>query len=98
VLIRRIGRQLASARQPRAHGRERFRVKGKIRALSAEGRLSAIVLITIPILVLAFLWFWHPAYLRPLWEWRYGPLLIAGTIAWMAIGVLWIRSIVNIRF
>jgi len=78
--------------------RERFRVKGKIRALSAEGRLSAVVLITIPILVLGFLWFWHPSYLRPLWEWRYGPILIAGTITWMTIGVLWIRSIVNIRF
>ena len=78
--------------------RERFRVKGKIRALSAEGRLSAVFLITIPILVLAFLWLWHPAYLRPLWEWRYGPMLIAVTIAWMAVGVIWIRSIVNIRF
>lgn len=78
--------------------RERFRVKGKIKTLSAEGRLSAIFLIAIPMLVLLWLWFANPDYLRPLFEWQHAPILIGGAVMMELLGILWIRSIVNIEY
>lgn len=78
--------------------RERFRLKGKIRTLSAEGRLSAVLLIALPCLLLAWLTLANPDYLRPIFEWQYGAALIGGTVFWVLVGVVWIWRIVQIKF
>ena len=78
--------------------RERFRLKGKVRTLSAEGRLSAVFLISLPCLLLAWLTLANPDYLRPIFEWRYGAALIGGTVFWVLVGVVWIWRIVQIKF
>ena len=64
----------------------RNRLKGEIRALTAEGRISAIVLGSLPFAMGGFLWFSNREYLQPLldrrlWEaWPSSP----GSCSWPA--------------
>ena len=78
--------------------RERFRLKGKVRTLSAEGRLSAVFLIALPCLLLIWLWWANPDYLRPIFEWQYGAAFIGGVVFWVLVGIIWIWRIIQIKF
>jgi tight adherence protein B len=75
--------------------RERFRIRGKIRALTAEGRLQAIVLLFLPIALMFILLLLSQDYADALAK-------APGMIVWMlvaeAVGALWIRRIVNFDF
>jgi tight adherence protein B len=77
--------------------RERFKLRGKIRVLSAEGRLTALVLIALPFLVLIGLYFSNPDYVRTLLAETEGRKLCAVTGFMMAIGVLIIRKMIRIK-
>ncbi|MGD8801340.1 MAG: type II secretion system F family protein, partial [Desulfobacterales bacterium] len=46
--------------------REKFKFEGKVRTLSAEGRLSAVILIALPFLIAGWLQFSNPKYLSTL--------------------------------
>jgi len=75
----------------------RNRLKGEIRALTAEGRISAIVLGSLPFALGAFLWFSNREYLQPLLDASMGRIaLVAGGIL-MAGGIYWLRKIVDIE-
>ena len=75
----------------------RNRLKGEIRALTAEGRISAIVLGSLPFALAAFLWFNNREYLQPLLDATMGRIaLVAGGIL-MAGGIFWLRKIVDIE-
>ncbi len=74
--------------------RERVRVAGEVQTLTAEGRLSAGLLIVLaPVLALA-LFLKNPTYFQPLWESLLGRELIAAAIAGQIIGGLLIRRMV----
>lgn len=73
--------------------RKRFRFERKLRTLSAEGRLSAWVLIAVPFALAAVLQFTSPNYLNRLLDDPRGPTLLAGGAVLMCIGVIWIRRI-----
>lgn len=75
--------------------RERFRVRDKIRVLTAEGRLQAAVLLALPPLMLVVMLFLNPGYTGVLLE---HPYHLAGAVASMAFGSWWIRRIVNFKF
>lgn len=71
--------------------RDRLRMRLKIRALSAEGRLSAIVLSALPFALYAILSVTAPAFYGDIWQHSIVyPVFIAAGI-WMAIGnfVMW---------
>ena len=75
----------------------RNRLKGEIRALTAEGRISAIVLGSLPFALGTFLWFSNRDYLQPLLDASMGRVaLVAGGIL-MAGGIYWLRKIVDIE-
>ena len=75
----------------------RNRLKGEIRALTAEGRISAIVLGSLPFALALFLWFNNREYLQPLLDATMGRIaLVAGGIL-MAGGIFWLRKIVDIE-
>lgn len=75
----------------------RNRLKGEIKALTAEGRISAIVLGALPFALGAFLWFTNRDYLQPLLDATMGRVaLVAGGILMLG-GILWLRKIVNIE-
>jgi tight adherence protein B len=77
--------------------RERFRLKGQVKAASAHGRITGIVLVLMPVAVTGFMMVSSPAYLRGLTTDPTGHKLIYGAIAGQIIGYFVIRKIVNIK-
>lgn len=77
--------------------RERFKILGQVKALTAEGRLSGIVLIALPIgLFLMMLWM-KPDYIQLLWKDPMGIKMSIGAIVLMLIGAFAIKKIVDIK-
>jgi len=72
-------------------------IRREIRALTAEGRLSAYVLTGLPIVFTGFLALVRPAYLEPLYTTALGVvMLIAGAVA-LAAGYVVMLRIVKIE-
>jgi tight adherence protein B len=77
--------------------RARNRLKGEIKALTAEGRISAIVLGALPFGMAAFLWFTNRDYLQPLLDSTFGRIAIGVGLLLMAGGIFWLHKIVDIE-
>ena len=77
--------------------RERYKLKGKIRTLSAEGRLSAIGLVCIPVLVTIALYFLNREYILFLFEDPVGRTMSLLALMMMVIGILFIRRMINFK-
>jgi Flp pilus assembly protein TadB len=77
--------------------RERSKLRRHVRALSAEGRLSAYVLIAMPVLIGAWLFTSDPAYMRPLTATPVGigMLLAAGLMT--GLGALWMSKVIKVE-
>ncbi|MHC4177990.1 MAG: type II secretion system F family protein, partial [Planctomycetota bacterium] len=75
--------------------RERFRIRGKIKALTAEGRMQAIVLLALPPLMMLILFLAARVYMMELFRF---PMLILGMFVSMTLGGLWMRRIINFDF
>ena len=77
--------------------RERFRILGQVKALTAEGRLSGVVLIALPFGLFAFMLNLKPDYVESLWTTELGKKMSVFAIIAQIVGVLVIRKIVNIK-
>lgn len=77
--------------------RERLRLHGKVRALSAEGRLSAVLLSSLPFITAFLIWLLNPEMMSLLWTEELGRRMIAGAVVMMVIGMIWMRSIIRIH-
>ncbi len=77
--------------------RERASIRREVRALSAEGRLSAYILIALPILIAGYLFLVSPAYLSLLYTTGVGLGMLAATAVLMVIGSLWMRKVVKVE-
>ncbi len=77
--------------------RERFRLKGQVKAASAHGRITGLVLAIMPIVVAVLLFFISPAYLMVLVHDHTGRLMLFGAVVGQVVGYLCIRKIVNIK-
>jgi tight adherence protein B len=77
--------------------RERFRLKGQVRAASAHGRLTAIILSVMPIITMLALMVVAPAYLPSMAADKDGRYLIIGALMGQLLGYLWMRKIINIK-
>jgi tight adherence protein B len=75
--------------------RERFRIRGEIKSLTAEGRMQAAILLLLPIFVWLGLLIINRGYAMKLLD---HPVLVMGTIGVMGLGAVWIRRIVNFDF
>lgn len=77
--------------------RERFKLKGQVRALTAQGRFSAVILTALsPALVFA-LWILNPEYLQPLFFTRMGRLMLLYCSVSTLFGYWLMRRIVDIK-
>lgn len=95
---REVGGNLAEVLQTVADTmRARNRLKGEIRALTAEGRISAFVLGSLPFALFGFLWMSNRDYLLPLLESTFGLIAIGVGLILMAGGVFWLKKIVDIE-
>jgi tight adherence protein B len=77
--------------------RERFKLHGRIRVLSAEGKFSAIVLLALPFLVVAGLAFLNPDYLKILFTDPIGKLMVGFAGVMMVLGILVMKKLVAIK-
>lgn len=75
----------------------RNRLKGEIKALTAEGRISAVVLGSLPFALGGFLWVSNRAYLQPLFEETFGLIAIGVGLLLITAGIIWLRKIINIE-
>lgn len=75
--------------------RQRYRLRGQIKALTAEGRMQAMVLLALPVAAFFMMFFFNPNYEGELFK---HPSLIATTLVFEGIGALWIRKIVNFDY
>ena len=78
--------------------REREMLRRQIKVLSAEGRLSAIVLIALPIFLTLYLTLARPEYVGTLvTSGLFGWVLVGGGAFLMVVGVIWIRNLIRIE-
>jgi tight adherence protein B len=75
--------------------RERFRIRGVIQSLTAEGRLQALILMGLPPVLFIVLLIINREYASKLFDY---PKLMIGTLVSEGIGALWIRKIVNFDY
>src|SRR5215213_7389219 len=77
--------------------RERFKILGQVKALTAEGRLSGVVLIAMPIGLFLMMLHMKPDYIELLWKDPMGIKMSGGAIILMIIGSYCIKKIVDIK-
>jgi tight adherence protein B len=77
--------------------REKFKFQGKVRTLSAEGKLSAIILIALPFFIAGWLQFSNPKYLATLFIDPIGKVMILGAVMLMIIGIFVMKKMVTIE-
>jgi tight adherence protein B len=77
--------------------RDRYTLKRQIRALSAEGRLSSLILTLLPLVLFVALLAFNPVFLAPLYTTSTGLLLLGGAAVLMCIGILWMRKLTEIK-
>lgn len=77
--------------------RKRFELKKKVRALSADGRISAIVLMSLPFGMAVIFYFINPEYLMPLFTDPMGQKMIAGAAIMMILGGIVMKKMIAIK-
>lgn len=78
--------------------RERVRVGGQMRIRTAQGRLTGWILCSLPFVMFIGLNFLHPGYGKVLFEDPFGQKMVTYAGGAMAIGIVVIRKIVNVKY
>jgi tight adherence protein B len=78
--------------------RERAEIKGHIKALAAEGKFSAYILIAMPFGIVAMLLAVSPNYMNSMFTHPLGWAMIGASFVLMTIGALWMRKIIDLKF
>lgn len=77
--------------------RARFRLRRKVQALSSEAKSSAAIIGALPVLVTLGLYFARPEYVGVLFFTPKGHVWLGGACAWMSLGVLMMRQMINFK-
>ena len=78
--------------------RERFKLIGQIKTYTAQGRMSAWILGTLPIAFVCIISTLNPQYLKPLFDDKMGHVLIGLSMFLQVVGFIFIRKIVRIKY
>jgi tight adherence protein B len=94
---REVGGNLAEVLQTTAETMvQRNRLRREMKALTAEGRISAIVLSLLPIGLFAFIYLTNPGYLEPLVTSTIGWVMMGGGLVFIGIGIFWMQKLVKV--
>jgi len=77
--------------------RDRFKFRDKVRVLSAEGKMSAVILVAIPLLLIAYLQLIKPAYLSTLTTEPVGRIVITVAVTMVLLGIMLIKRLITIN-
>jgi tight adherence protein B len=75
--------------------RGRKKMAAKIRAMSSEARLTALIIGSLPFLVSLGIYAVNPAYMSLLWTELLGRVILYGGLFWMAIGLFVMKQMVS---
>jgi tight adherence protein B len=78
--------------------RDRKAMAAKVAALSAEAKASAAVLGSLPFMVTILVYLGSPRYIELLWTTKTGGFLIMCGLAWMLIGILVMKKMINFKY
>jgi tight adherence protein B len=95
---RQVGGNLAETlRTTAATLRDRQSLRRHVNALSAEGKLSAYILIALPIGVFLYMLGVNKAYVELLWTTMIGIGMLAGGLISLAFGIFWMSKVVKVE-
>jgi tight adherence protein B len=98
ALQRQVGGNLAELLNAVAQTiRERYTLKRQVRALSAEGRLSSVILSVLPFIMFFALLTFNPTFLAPLYSTPLGLAMLSGAAILMIVGIVWMKKITEIE-
>lgn len=96
-ITREVGGNFAEILESLSHTlRRKHEMEGKIKALTAQGKLQGIVMAMLPVFLLAILTFMEPDAMAPLYNTLYGWGVLLVVSIMITIGYLGIQKIVNI--
>ena len=99
AINREVGGNLAEVLDAVGHTiRERNQIRRQVKALAAEGKLSAYVLMALPFGIGGFLFISNPSYIGVLTESALGWGMIAAGVVMLAVGGFWLSKVVSIKF
>ena len=78
--------------------RERARLRAQVKALTAEGRLSGVILFALPFVVVLATRLINPDYLEELTGTSLGRIMLVVAAALMTAGGLWIHKLVQLKY
>ena len=78
--------------------RERNQIRRQVSALSAEGRLSGIILVILPVAVFLFLLWVQPAYFAPMFTSLIGWIALFIAFVLLVVGTVWMFLTVRVKF
>src|SRR5262245_52808473 len=78
--------------------RDRKKMKAKIQAMSTEAKASATIIAALPFAVMILVYITSPQYIELLWTHPMGRMMLVCSAAWMTIGILVMRKMINFDF
>lgn len=78
--------------------RERLHLRRQVEALASEGKLSAVILIALPPVVILMLSLVNPGYIAKFGETPVGIVMLVAAAVLLIVGALWLRVLVRIKF
>jgi tight adherence protein B len=98
LLQKRTGGNLAEILDKLAYViRERFKLRGRIRAVSAHGKMTATALSSIPAAVAVLMFYTNPDYVKFFFYDEVGQMMMGTAVALQIVGYLVMKQIVNIE-
>jgi tight adherence protein B len=95
---RQVGGSLAETLRTTAHTlRERESLKRQVAALAAEGKLSAIILVALPVFMFGYMYLVNYEYVSLLWTERIGQYMLAASSVGIVIGIFWMSKVVKVE-
>jgi tight adherence protein B len=77
--------------------RERFRILGQVKTLTAQGKLSGVIVGALPVVLCVLIYFLNPSYMRDLFVTSIGKKMLIGGFGLQMLGMFVIYRIVNIK-
>ena len=78
--------------------RDRSMLRNKIRAISAEGRITAMIMAAFPFLLYLMISTLVPTYFDPVWDSGYGTVVVVSILVVMGFGLLILYKLVKFDF
>jgi tight adherence protein B len=96
---REVGGDLASVLDEVGHTiRERNQIRRQVSALSAEGKMSAYILIALPFVVIGILMITSPTYILKFVQSPLGFVMMGAAAVMLTAGAIWMKKVVSITF